>query len=378
MEDHTMKKARALFAAVAIASAASLHANPPAVLPPAEEILARHILARGGIEKLHDLRSVIYRGSYHEDDHGFDMPEAAMALMRPFYKLVGDPEKLSPDFAEGYDGAAWEFYGDPGIVLRTVGAAAAAARHGVAIDGPLVDYQQKGSTMEMLGIETIDGRDTYQMRVRMRDGFEEDEFVDCHSWMLTASRKVAPIHAFGRSISTETRFGDFRPVAGVIFAFSDREIEIATGRVLNEMQWKEIVVNKDVDPAAFSPPPIKPTALQSLLDHIFTERSDREAVLWSYYDFRRVYPDVDSDQGIQAVGYQILKMGDLRSAISLLEANTAAFPRSSGAFFGLGRSYNAADRTADAKAAFEKAVALDPANKRARAALEAIVGKVPH
>jgi Tetratricopeptide repeat len=365
-----MKSNGVLVAAMAIGFTVSLRASAPPALPEADEIITRHVQSRGGLDRIHSLRSLIYRGTYHEGD--FVSPEAAMSVMRPFYKLVGDAEKPNPDFAEGYDGSAWEFYGDPGIVLRTVGAAAAASRHGLAIDGPLVDYRDKGSTLEMRGIEKIGGRDAFWLRVRMRDGFEEDEFIDRQTWMLTASRKVAPVHAFGKAIPTETRFGDFRPVAGVLVPFASSEVEIATGKVLNEMRWSEIVANKDLDPAVFSPPVLKKTPLQSLIDHLFLEREDTEAVLWSYHEFHRAYPGVDSDAAIQAAGYQILKMNDVASAICLLEANAATHPRSSGAFFGLGRAYGTAGRPADARAAFEKALALDPANKRARASLDAM------
>jgi hypothetical protein len=75
-----------------------------------------------------------------------------MSLMRPHYKLVGDAEHLSTNFAEGYDGSAWEFYGDPGIVVRTAGAASAAGRHATSIDGPLIDYRQRGSNVMLKGI----------------------------------------------------------------------------------------------------------------------------------------------------------------------------------------------------------------------------------
>jgi hypothetical protein len=335
--------------------------------PTAEQIVAHHLEARGGIERIHALHSLIYHGSYREGEHS---SEASMALMRPFYKLVGDPEKPSTDFSEGYDGSSWEFYGDPGIVVRTVGAAAAASRHGVAIGGPLVDYREKGSTVELRGTVKIGDRQSYWLRVRMRDGFEEDEFVDSSSWMLIAERKVAPIHAFGRPVATESRFGDFRPVAGVQFAFSDSEVEIATGKVLNEMQWKEIVPNRELDPVLFSPPVLQRTPVQTLIDHLFLERDDLQSVLWSYSEFRRAYPDVDTDVAMQVAGYQILKMGDVASAAGLLEANTVAYPRSSTAFFGLGRAYSAAGRMTDARAAWTKSIALDPTNKRSRDALD--------
>jgi hypothetical protein len=295
-----------------------------------------------------------------------------MALMRPFYKLVGDPDQPNSSFAEGYDGSAWEYYGDPGIVVRTVGAAAAAARHGLAIDGPLFEYREKGSTIEAAGMETIGTRSAWRLRLRMQDGFEEDEFIDGETWMLIASRKVAPVHAFGPSVASETRYDDFRPVAGVLFSFASREVEIATGKVLSQGQWTSIVANREIDPGVFSPPALNRTPLQKLLDHLFLERSDRAAVRWSYAEFRRAFPGVDTDAGIQAIGYQILKMGDVESAITLLEANARDHSGSSGAAFGLGRALNTAGRKAEARAAFARALALDPGNKRARAALDAL------
>ena len=335
--------------------------------PTAGEIVARYVEARGGAEALRKLHSVIYRGEYREG--GEVMPNAAMAIQRPFFKLVGDPAKPNPEFAEGYDGSAWEYYGDPGIVLRTVGAASAASRHGLEIDGPLADYEAKGSTVTLMGKEKVGDREAYRLRVRMMDGFEQDELIDSESWRLIAERKVAPIHAFGKSVASEERFFDYRPVEGVLFAFSSREVELASGKVLNEMKWNSITVNETIDPAAFSPPVFRRAPLQNLLEQLFAERADPDAVMWSYRGFRRADPGLDTDAGIQAIGYQMLKMGDSASAVRLLEANAAEHPKSSGAAFGLGRALRASGRAAQARAAFERAVALDPSNRRAADAL---------
>ena len=127
------------FLATGIALSTARVAAADQALPSADENAKRHVEARGGAEKLRGLRSIIYRGFYREGEH--EMPGAAMAMMRPYFKLVGDPERPDPAFAEGYDGSAWEYYGDPGIVVRTVGTAAAAARHGLWVDGPLADYR---------------------------------------------------------------------------------------------------------------------------------------------------------------------------------------------------------------------------------------------
>ncbi len=79
-----------------------------------------------------------------------------MAFMRPYYQVIGDPAIKNPNLREGFDGSAWEYYGDPGIVMRTVGAAAAATRHTAEfLQDSLVDYAEKGTRVELQGMERI-------------------------------------------------------------------------------------------------------------------------------------------------------------------------------------------------------------------------------
>jgi hypothetical protein len=350
------------------------NASAAPTLPSAQAILAHYIDAIGGERNVQAVRSVLVKGKYIEGNDSFD---AVMAKMKPYYKLVGDPDKRSTDFEEGYDGSAWEFYGDPGIVLRTVGAASAAARHGLWLVSPLANAADQGSTIEVIGLEEISSRPAYHLRVRMRDGFEEDEFVDAHNWLWVASRKVAPVHAFGAKVTSQTIYGDYRTVNGVRFAFEGKETDIATGKVLNEFTTTSIVVNRDFDPAVFSPPKLQQSPLQDWLQKLFAEREDVASVLWSYEDFRAAHPHINTDDAIEAIGYQILKMGDQPSAIALLERNAKAYPQSSGAAFGLGRAYRAANRDADAKREFTRALSFDPKNERARKALSELASGGP-
>jgi len=363
---------RALGAGASLLILAGAAAGAPAAgMPTVEEILAHHAAARGGFERLKAVRSIIYRGTYREGGQVV-MLHAAMALMRPYYKLVGDPEHPDPDFAEGYDGSAWELYGDPGIVLRTVGAASAAGRHATRIGGPLIDAADAGSTVTLDGTEEIDGRKAYRLLVRMQDGFEQQELIDAASWLLVAQRKTAPIHAFGSSIASEERFGDYRTVDGILFAFAVREVEIATGKVLNEMQWTSITLNRDLDPQAFSPPVFRHTLLQRFLEQLYEERGDEKAVLWTYRDFRRAHADLDTRAGVEVIGYQMVKMGDHQGAIALLQANAADYPRAASSAFALGRAYVAAGNVADGRTALQRALAIDPAYERAAKALAAL------
>lgn len=353
-------------AAVAVIAAVAAVATVPAALAApltADEILQHHIAALGGQKNLDAIQNLIIRGTYTE--HGQSGP-AQLARMRPFYKLVGDPLRRSQEFEEGYDGSAWE---TPGIVLRTVGPAAAAARHGLYILGNLVDLEKQGSTVRLIGSAKIDGRDAYQLRVRMLDGFEQDEFIDPATWLVAADRKVAKVHAFGKDVASETRWSDYRAVNGVLFAFLNVEVDLATGKELNRFQTDRIEVNQALDVSMFAPPLIRRTPLQAAMDQIFQERDDADAVQWTYHEFRNAYPETNTEAAMEVIGYQALKMGSIESAVALLEHNRRDYPQSAAAAFGLGRAYKTAGRIPDARSEFEHTLSLDPRHQRARDAL---------
>jgi hypothetical protein len=334
--------------------------------PDVDTIIERHIAARGGRERIAALQTLVFRGEYREGEHV--SPNAVMALKRPYYKLVGDPDKPVTDFAEGYDGSAWEFYGDPGIVLRTVGPASAASRHRARFDHPLVALREQGATATLAGVEG----NAYKLLLTLEDGFREEIFIDRTSNMIVAERKAAPIHAFGEKVTSETRFSDFRPVEGVLFSFLSTDVEIGTGRVLSTFTTKSIIANHPYEASVFSPPEFKRTAIQRWIELLFAERDDVDAVKWSYRDFRNANPGLDTHEAAEVAGYQLLKMKQHASAIALLEANAADYPRAANSAFGLGRAYRAAGDLKRARSEFERALKLDPKHARAAQALKEI------
>jgi hypothetical protein len=295
-----------------------------------------------------------------------------MAMARPYYKIVGDPTDTAADFREGYDGSAWEWYRSPGIVVRTVGAANAAIRHNIDPDGPFSDYRAKGSQIERVADAIIAGRPAYGILLTLRDGIRALYLIDKTTFLISAVRKAAPIHAFGAPVSTEERVGDYRSVDGVLFSFRSTEVEIATGKELNSMTWGAIEIGKQSPREWFSPPAFVRTPLQEFLEQLYYERADTSSVRWSYFAFRRAHPEIDTRAGVEMVGYQMLKMGDHDGATTLLAMNARDFPRSSSSAFGLGRALIAAGDTTRARLELTRALELDPANKSAAAALASL------
>jgi hypothetical protein len=343
-----------------------------------EQIVDRHIQALGGIEKIHALHSLVIRGIYHEPGEipangPALIPDAYQAFLRPYYEVIGDPADKNPEIREGFDGSAWEYYGDPGVVVRTVGAAAAATRHASEfLQDSLVEYGQKGSRIQLEGTEKIAAHNSYKLHITLADGFEKIIFVDAEKLLIVAERKAAPIHAFGSAVSTETRFSDYRPEGGVVMEHRAMETEIATGKVLNEFRTVTVEVNTLNDPEIFSPAPYKRTPVQQLLEQLYMERTDPVSVMNSYRTFRAANPNLDTRAGVEFIGYQMAKMGDYNAAIELLTANATDYPRSPSAQFGLGRAYKGAGDVEHARAAFQKALQIDPAFKKATDGLNAL------
>ncbi len=335
-----------------------------------EEIVARHIEALGGQQKIDAVHSLVFRLTYREGD--FVMPHGYMAKLRPYYKTLGDPKNLKVDVNEGFDGSAWEYYSDPGVVLRVVGAAAAATRHGTELIDSLADAGMLGAQIELAGEESFAVKPAFKLHVTLADGFEKDLFVDRQSFLILGDRRTAPIHAFGTAVESENRFGDYRPVNGVLFPFVIREVEIATGNELNSVTMQSITANEKFDVSYFGPPRFERTLLQQMLEELYMERDDPVSVMWTYRTFRAANPAIDTRDGVEFIGYQMTKMSDFHGAIELLKANAADYPKSASAQFGLGRTYKAAGDTVNARACFQKALEIDPTFKKAKDGLNTL------
>ena len=326
--------------------------------PTAREIVQRYIAARGGLEKMRAIRTLVFKGPPRPNGR----PGRQILRARPFYLNVG---------AEGNDGAPWEAYDEHGLQPRVTDAPGAALRHTAYFDDPLIMTLEPGWDVELTGSERIAGRDAWRLRVTYPDGFVNESFVDKSTWLLVARRFTAPVHAFGASVTSEAVIGDYRPVDGVLFPFSLREVDLATGEPMDVFTWQTIEANVALDYAVFSPPSRPSTPISRLVNAIFAARHVTADALGWYRDFvsNPSTASIDIQAAIENVGYECLKNGAIATGSALLEENLRAHPTSARAHFGVGRAYRAAGREADALRAFREALRLDPTLDAAKQAI---------
>ncbi|MES2392807.1 MAG: hypothetical protein V4555_14270 [Acidobacteriota bacterium] len=344
----------------------SLASTPP---PTVDDIVAAHLRALGGLDHIHSLHSFVLHGHYHE---GNINGSTYVAQMRPFYRVIGSPVEPLRHQHEGYDGSAWEYYPDPGLVVRTIGAAAAATRHTSLFDDALVDYHDHGTTLEAGGATHLGANLVYILHTTLADGFREDIYVDAATWLIDGYARTVPFHAFGSNYATHMEMGDYRSEDGFLFPHSSREIDTATGHVLDESTLDSAEINPPLAPSAFSPPEWDRTLVQQMAQRLYDERTDTVAILSTYRDFRALIgTSASTADAVDFAGYQCLKMGDVETSVALLRQNVADNPQSPRAHFGLGRALQTAGKTADANAEFDRTLTLDPTFVKARTARDA-------
>jgi hypothetical protein len=85
-------------------------------------------------------------------------------------------------------------------------------------EGPLVDSQEKGSTVEFLGHDTVDGDDALRLKVTLKNGDIIYDYLDPDTFIEI--RKDIQQFIRGSVRERVVGMGSYKPVNGVMFPFS--------------------------------------------------------------------------------------------------------------------------------------------------------------
>jgi len=215
-------------------------------------LIAKYLKARGGYEKLKAIKTLRMTGMYQEGEDSFG---TYIEWKRPFFRVVvvGVPNEV---YREGFNGASWEFAAPSGDLKITepLSAAGKTARRGAEFDESIIDYREKGHSVESLGREKLNGKNVYHLRVTLSDDWVKHYYLDAKTYLIVALRKAMPLHTVGPDIESLTAYDDYRSVAGVLFPHSFVERNTTTGKVMNVLRWNRIEANVKIDDEQFNPP----------------------------------------------------------------------------------------------------------------------------
>lgn len=249
----------AVLVAALLAAPAVLAAPPtpgttsakPAAAPSVDEIVGRYVAARGGMKKLRALTSLRQEGRVNAGPgrDGLVMREIKRpGKIRFEFTVQGVTSVFASDGQRGWKVAPLEGEMSPKPLPDEV---LIDAREQADIDGPLVDWKGKGSRVELVGREAVDGHDAWKLNLTLKSGGMLTAYVDVKSANLV--RTEATRHVRGKQVRIDTTFGDYRRTGGILFP------RLVVVQAAGRPQVLRIVVDKvEVNPplsdARFTPP----------------------------------------------------------------------------------------------------------------------------
>ncbi|MCI0445710.1 hypothetical protein L0244_10770 [bacterium] len=212
-----------------------------------DELIAKNIEARGGMQQIKAVHSVRLTGklqfdSFHltyvfmakrplmmRNEASFQQMTAVTAYdgsvgwkIQPFFGRV-DPEKMSSDEIKQ-------------LQLNA------------DIDGPLIDYKAKGNTVEYLGTEDVDGTDAYKLKVTLKNGDIRQIYLDPDYFLEI--RWIDQTFIRGTQQEVETDLGSYEKLDGVYWPFSYEVGE--TGKPKGQkITFEKVETNPDLDDKLF-------------------------------------------------------------------------------------------------------------------------------
>ena len=183
--------------------------------PTVDELVAKNIEAKGGAAALHDLQSLRLTGkllvqSGGEIELGYLEIKKRPDEVRTEASLQGMTQIQAYDGKEGWKVSPFFGRKDP---ERMSADDVKALIEDSEIDGALVDWQTKGSTVEYLGTEDVDGTPAHKLKVVRKNGdvsfvyLDPDHFLDI--------RVVTQRTRHGAYEEVETDLGDYEKAGGV-------------------------------------------------------------------------------------------------------------------------------------------------------------------
>ena len=224
----------------------------PATAQTVDDIIAKNIAARGGLEKIRAIKTLRTTGTMTLGP-GIEVP-VVIEQKRPNMMRM-DVTFQGMAIAQAYDGkTGWQINPMQGRkdpeplpeeALKQMDLQA-------DVDGsPLVDYKSKGSTAELLGRDKVDGVDTYKIRLTLKTGDGLVIYIGAEQFLEV--KIESRMKTRGTEIESESTVGDYKDVGGLMIAHAMEGGQKGVPQK-QKMIIQKVELNVPIDDARFKMP----------------------------------------------------------------------------------------------------------------------------
>jgi hypothetical protein len=240
----------------------------------ATEIVSRNIAARGGLQAWRGVRTLSWSGKMEAGGNNQrtlrvpgmpvapppDKPAAQVQL--PFVMEQARSRKSRLEIEFGGQVAVQVYDGMQGWKLRPYlnrhdvepfsPAELEAASMQADLDGALVDYAAKGTQVEVEGIDQVEGKDAYRLRLALKNKHVVHTWIDAQSF-LEVKVEGMPRRLDGKSHAVSIFLRDYRTVAGLKVPYEIETVVQGVQRT-EKIEIEKVAVNPRLDERRFSKP----------------------------------------------------------------------------------------------------------------------------
>jgi outer membrane lipoprotein-sorting protein len=216
-----------------------------------DDIIKKSTEARGGLQKIKAIKSLKATGKLTITSQGIEIPITLQQKRPNAFRM--DATFQGQSVVQAYDGeSGWQLNPFQGLNEpdKMAGDDLKEAQEQADIDGPLVDYKEKGNTVELVGKEDLEGTPAYKLKVTLKNGDVRYVYLDAANYLelkVTAKRKSP-----GGEQEIDIYPSNYKPVNGVLFPFSTEQ-KIG-GQTQIQITIDKIDIDAPVDDAVFKMP----------------------------------------------------------------------------------------------------------------------------
>ena len=232
---------------VAIAGLALVFAVPAVHAQTVDEILAKNLQAKGGVETIKATNSVRMTGTANVQ--GMDVPITS-SVKRP-HLMHNQMDMGGQKMVQAFDGTSmWVAMGANPPQQLPDGPQLQALKENSTFDPVFLDYKTKGHKIELVGKETDGCKAVNHLLVTTKGGMQFHYYLDAETGLETRFTTTAEMQ--GQKAEIETRLSDYRVVEGRTLPFT--VTQLMNGNQIVQMKYEKIEFNVPLDDAMFKMP----------------------------------------------------------------------------------------------------------------------------
>jgi len=220
----------------------------------AAQIVDKDIAAKGGLHAWRAVQTMSFSGKMEAGGKKNTQLPFLMELKRPRRSRV-ELEVANDKAIQVYDGTnGWKlrpFLNRRDVEPFTPDELKAASMES-DLDGPLVDYAAKGTRVDLEGVEKVEGRDDYKLKLTMKDGRVQHLWIDTQTFLETKIEGT-PRRMDGRMRAVEIYYRDYKNVNGLMVPYV-LETTVRGVRKSHKMTIESVLVNPKLDDSLFTAP----------------------------------------------------------------------------------------------------------------------------